>query len=109
VVCQCLSHSNIIIAAAKTGVISASIRIVNNKLIVINGSNILRFRKPGMLNVRLVISKLVNDIVVLIPAKITLTMAMSWLPTPVNFVLHENGATKVHPAIVKVRFEHFVI
>jgi len=46
---------------------------------------------------------------VLIPANITLTIAISWLPTPVNFVLQENGATKVHPAVVKVRFEHFVI
>jgi len=76
---------------------------------VIKGSNILRFLRPGILSVRRVINKFVNEIVVLIPAKITLTIAMSWLPTPVNFVLHEKGATKVHPAIVNVRFEHFVI
>jgi hypothetical protein len=84
-------------------------RIVSKRLIVINGNNIRLFRNPGMLSVRRVINRFVNDIVVLTPAKITLTIAMSWLPTPVNFVLHENGATKVHPAIVKVRFEHFVI
>jgi len=27
----------------------------------------------------------------------------------VNLVLHENGATKVQPAVVSVRFEHLVI
>jgi len=84
-------------------------RIVKRRLIVINGSNIRLFRNPGILNVRLVINKFVKDIVVLIPAKITLTMAISWLPTPVNFVLHENGATNVHPAVVNVRLEHLVI
>ena len=96
-------------AAANTGVINASIRIVNNKLIVINGSKIRLLRNPGILKVLRVISKLVKDIVVLTPAKITLTIATSWLPIPVNFVLHENGATKVHPAIVNVRLEHLVI
>jgi hypothetical protein len=109
VVCQCRSHKSIIIAAAKTGVIRANIRIVSNKLIVMNGNNIRRLRKPGILSVLRVINKFVNDIVVLIPAKITLTIAISWLPMPVNFVLHENGATKVQPAIVRVRLEHFVI
>lgn len=98
-----------IIAAAKTGVINANIRIVNNRLIVIKGSKIRLFLSPGMLNVRLVINKFVNEIVVLTPAKITLTIATSWLPTPVNLVLHENGATNVQPAIVNVRFEHFVM
>jgi len=83
--------------------------MVNNKLIVINGSNIRRLRRPGILKVRRVISKFVKEIVVLTPAKITLTIAISWLPTPVNFVLQENGATKVHPASVNVRFEHLVI
>jgi hypothetical protein len=66
-----------IIAAANTGVIKANILIVNNKLIVINGNNILLFLKPGMLSVRRVINKFVNEIVVLTPAKITLTIAMS--------------------------------
>jgi len=83
--------------------------MVNNKLIVINGNKIRRLRNPGILNVRRVINKFVKDIVVLTPAKITLTIATSWLPIPVNFVLHENGATNVHPAIVSVRFEHLVI
>jgi hypothetical protein len=64
-------------AAAKTGVISANIRMVNKRLIVIKGNNILRLRRPGMLNVRRVINKFVNEMVVLIPAKITLTIAMS--------------------------------
>jgi hypothetical protein len=77
VVCQCLSHNNIIIAAAKTGVINANILIVKSKLIVINGSNILRFLNPGILSVRRVINKFVNEIVVLTPAKITLTIATS--------------------------------
>jgi hypothetical protein len=66
-----------IIAAANTGVTKANIRIVNNKLIVIKGNNILRFLRPGILKVRLVINKLVKDIVVLTPAKITLTIATS--------------------------------
>ncbi len=66
-----------IIAAASTGVIRASILIVNNKLIVINGNKILLFLNPGILSVLRVISKFVNDIVVLIPAKITLTIAIS--------------------------------
>jgi hypothetical protein len=96
-------------AAAKTGVIRANIRMVNKRLIVINGSKIRRLRNPGILKVRRVINKFVNEIVVLIPAKITLTIAISWLPTPVNFVLQENGATNVHPAIVRVLFEHLVI
>jgi len=73
------------------------------------GSKILLFRNPGILNVRRVISKFVNEMVVLTPAKITLTIATSWLPIPVNLVLHENGATKVQPAMVNVLFEHFVI
>jgi hypothetical protein len=76
---------------------------------VINGNNIRLLRSPGILNVRRVINKFVKDIVVLTPAKITLTIAISWLPTPVNLVLHEKGATKVQPAIVKVRFEHLVM
>jgi hypothetical protein len=64
-------------AAAKTGVIRANIRIVNSKLIVMKGNNIRRLRNPGILNVRLVINRFVNDIVVLTPAKITLTIAIS--------------------------------
>jgi hypothetical protein len=72
------------------------------------GSNTLRYLKPGIPKVRLVINKLVKEIVVLIPAKITLIIAISWLPTPVYFVLDENGATKVQPASVSVLLEHFV-
>ena len=61
-----------------------------------------------MLNVLFVINKFVNDKVVLTPAKITLTIATSWLPIPVNLVFEENGATNVHPASVNVLLEHFV-
>ena len=77
VVCQCLSQSNIIMAAANTGVIKANIRIVKSKLIVINGNRIRLFLNPGILKVLLVINKFVKDIVVLTPAKITLAMATS--------------------------------
>jgi len=66
-----------IIAAARTGVIKANMRIVKRRLIVINGNRIRLLRKPGILSVRRVINKFVNEIVVLIPAKITLTIAMS--------------------------------
>jgi hypothetical protein len=52
-------------------------RIVSNKLIVIKGNKIRLLRKPGMLKVRRVINKFVNEMVVLIPAKITLTIAIS--------------------------------
>jgi hypothetical protein len=95
-------------AAPKTGVINANIRIVKNNAIVINGNKTLLFLNPGILNVRLVINKFVNDIVVLIPVNITPTTAISWLPTPVNFVLLENGVIKAQPDIVNVRSEHFV-
>jgi hypothetical protein len=44
-----------------------------------------------------VINKLVKPTVELIPAKITLAIKTSWLPTPVYFVLHENGVTNVQP------------
>ena len=60
-----------------------------------------------MLKVLFVISKFVKLRVVLTPAKITLTIATSWLPTPVNLVLQEKGATKVQPAKVNVLLEHF--
>ena len=70
-VCQCLSINNINIEAANTGVTKASIRIVNNKLIVINGNNERLFRSPDITKVLRVINKFVNDIVVLTPAKIT--------------------------------------
>lgn len=96
------------IDAASTGVTNASIRIVNNKLIVINGNKDLRFLKPDITKVLLVINKFVNDIVVLTPAKITDIINISWLPIPVNLVLDENGVINVQPAVVKTRFEHFV-
>jgi hypothetical protein len=82
--------------------------MVKKRAMVINGNKTLLFLKPGILNVLLVINKLVNDMVVLTPAKITDTTATSWLPIPVNLVLLENGVIKAHPDIVNVLFEHFV-
>jgi hypothetical protein len=57
--------------APSTGVTNANIRIVNRRLIVIKGNKDRLFRRPDITSVLLVISKLVKDIVVLIPAKIT--------------------------------------
>jgi len=97
-----------IIAAAKTGVTKANIRIVKNKDMDKKGNKTLLFLKPGILRVLLVINKLVKLIVVLTPAKITETMATSWPPIPVNLTLEEKGVTKVQPLIVKVLSEHLV-
>lgn len=57
------------------------------------------YLKPGILKVLLVISKFVNDIVVLTPANITLNIATSWAPYPVYLVLPENGVINVQPDI----------
>jgi hypothetical protein len=46
--------------------------------------------------------------VVLIPAKITEIIKISWLPTPVYFILEENGVMKVQPAVVNTLLEHLV-
>ena len=86
----------------------ASMRRVNNIAVVINGISIRLFFKPGIDKVRRVTIKLVNDIVVLIPAKTTDNMRISCAPIPVNFTLEEKGVIKVQPAAVSVRFEHFV-
>jgi hypothetical protein len=107
-VCQCLSNAIIIIAAPKTGVIKASILKAKNIPIEIKGSRILLCLIPGMVKVRLVIKRLVNDTVELIPAKTTEISNKSCAPTPVYFILEENGVIKVQPAVVKVLFEHFV-
>jgi hypothetical protein len=64
-----------------------------------NGNSILLFLKPGIDKVLLVISKLVNPTVELIPAKITLSIKTSWLPKPVYFKFEENGVTKVQPEV----------
>jgi hypothetical protein len=58
--------------------------------------------------VRLVINKLVNEIVELIPANITPSVNKSCDPTPVYLVLLENGVINVQPAVTSVRFEHLV-
>ena len=89
-------------AAPKTGVISASILITKNSVIERKGIRTRLFLKPGADNVRLVINKLVNDIVVLKPDNITLIIAISCAPRPVNLVLDEKGVIKVQPDIVKV-------
>ena len=83
-------------------------RIVNKRLIVINGNKDLLLRKPDEIKVRLVISKFVKDIVVLTPAKITEIIKISWLPTPVYFIFDEKGVINVQPAVVKTLFEHYV-
>jgi len=49
----------------------------------------------------------VNDIVVLIPAKITDKIKISWEPTPVYFKFELNGVINVQPAVTKVLAEHF--
>jgi hypothetical protein len=73
-----------------------------------NGNKTLRFLIPGIANVLQVTSKLVNETVVLTPAKTTLIAKISWAPTPVYLVQEENGVIKVHPAVTKARFEHLV-
>jgi hypothetical protein len=55
-----------------------------------------------------VINKLVKEIVVVIPAKITEIIAASILPNPVNLIALEKGGIKVHPASVKVLLLHLV-
>jgi len=97
-----------IIAAPKTGVIIANILKAKSVPIVEKGSNTLLFLIPGIANVRLVTSKLVNETVVLTPANITLIIKMSWAPIPVYFVQEEKGVIKVQPAVTKALFEHFV-
>jgi len=51
--------------------------MVNNKAIVINGNKARLLFKPGIDNVLRVINKFVNEIVLLIPAKITDTINIS--------------------------------
>ena len=62
--------------------------------------------KPGIDKVLRVINKLVKEIVVLTPAKITEMTAISCEPKPVYFNLDENGVINVHPAIVREAFGH---
>jgi citrate lyase synthetase len=86
----------------------ASILKAKSVPIVEKGSNTLRFLIPGIASVRLVTNKLVNETVVLTPANITLIIRISCAPIPVYFVQEENGVMKVHPAVTKALFEHFV-
>jgi hypothetical protein len=101
---QCRSINNISIAAPKTGVINANIRITKNNAIDKKGTKTLRFRKPGIDNVRRVINKLVNEMVVLNPDNKTLIIAISCAPNPVNCVFDEKGVIKVQPDITKLGF-----
>lgn len=73
-----------------------------------NGSSDLLFLRPDITNVRRVINRFVNDIVVLIPANITDTIKISWLPIPVYFVLDDNGVINVQPDVVNTLLEHLV-
>ena len=95
-------------AAPKTGVTIANIRRANKVPIVENGNKTLRLRIPGIAKVRLVTNKLVNEIVLLTPAKITAKIKISCAPTPVYLVHDENGVINVHPAVVNALFEHLV-
>jgi hypothetical protein len=52
-------------------VIGTNKRRANKVVIVTKGNKTRLLRRPGIAKVRLVINKLVKDIVVLIPAKIT--------------------------------------
>lgn len=72
-----------------------------------NGIKMRLVRSPGIAKVRLVTNKLVTDIVVLIPAKITPKINISWTPKPVNLKSEEKGVINVHPATVCVALEHF--
>jgi len=86
-----------------------NIRIVKNKLIVINGIKTRLFFRPGIDKVRRVINKLVNETVVLIPDISALIIAKSCEPNPVYLALAEKGVMNVQPDIVKIEFEHLVI
>ena len=87
-------------ADPKTGVITAKALNISNIDILVNGSSILLFLKPDIVNILLVAKRLTNDIVVLIPAKYTPNINISCTPAPVNFNFDEKGVINVHPATV---------
>jgi hypothetical protein len=62
-----------------------------------------------MAKVLLVINKLVKLTVVLTPEIKALIIAKSCAPKPVYLGFEEKGVIKVHPDIVKIEFEHFII
>jgi hypothetical protein len=74
---------------------------------LIKGIRTLLLRKPGIDKVLLVIRRFVKETVVLTPAKITLKIATSCAPAPVNLKLPEKGVINVHPDIVKIELGHF--
>jgi hypothetical protein len=88
-------------------VINANILITKNNVIDKNGINTRLFLNPGADKVLRVINKLVKEIVVLIPDKITLIIAISCAPAPVYLIFDENGVIKVQPDIVKIALLHF--
>jgi hypothetical protein len=75
---------------------------------VTNGNKTLLCLIPGIHSVLLVINRFVKETVELRPANTTETSNKSWAPTPVYFVLDENGVINVQPAVVNVLLEHFV-
>ena len=77
-------------------------------MIEIKGISTLRFLKPGADNVLLVISKLVNDIVVLSPDSSTLIIAISCAPALVKRNFDENGVINVQPDIVNEESLHLI-
>ena len=93
-------------AEPSTGVITANARSINKIAMLVKGIKTLRVRKPGIANVRRVTSKLVTEIVVLIPAKITARISMSCTPNPVNRRSDENGVINAQPETVCVALEH---
>lgn len=64
------------------------------------------FLNPGADRTLLVINRFVKDIVVLTPANITLSIAASCAPNPVNLVCDENGVINVQPDITAVGLLH---
>lgn len=103
-----------IIAAPKTGVIRANILIVKNREMERKGIKDFLFFKPGIDKVLLVIRRLVYEMVVEIPARITPRTAISWAPKPAYLVWEENGVIKVHPvvtlaALLQITFDMFFL
>lgn len=94
------------IAAPNTGVMRANIRITKNNAIDRNGMLFFLFLKPGAPKTLRVISRFVNEIVVLVPANKTLNAAASCAPNPVNLVCEENGVMNVQPDITDVGLLH---
>jgi hypothetical protein len=70
------------IAAASTGVIKLNILITKNSDIDRNGSILFLFFNPGILRIRLVIKRFVNDKVDAVPVSNIATILKSTAPNP---------------------------